>query len=99
MHRIGRTGRAGKSGASYTFFDPREDSKNASELVKVLEGAGQAVPEELMAMARRFGGGGRGGGGGRFGGGGGRFGGGGGRGGKPGYGGGKNFGGDRKARW
>ncbi|XP_042514250.1 DEAD-box ATP-dependent RNA helicase 40-like [Macadamia integrifolia] len=81
VHRIGRTGRAGATGVSYTFFSD-QDWKYAADLVKVLEGANQRVPPELREMAVRGGpimGKGRGGmgrrdsGGGRFDSGGGRF--------------------------
>ena len=78
VHRIGRTGRAGATGTSYTFFDPAEDRKNAPSLVAVLKGAKQAVPEALAALCYGGGGGrassggrggyGSGGGGGRHGG-------------------------------
>ena len=94
VHRIGRTGRAGLKGESYTFFTSA-DAKNARELIKLLQEAGQAVNPDLMAMQgmggfgggrNRWGGGGGGGGGGYGGGGGGGYGGGGGGGG--GYGGG-----------
>ncbi|KAJ0974969.1 hypothetical protein J5N97_016934 [Dioscorea zingiberensis] len=54
VHRIGRTGRAGATGVSYTFFCD-QDAKYASDLVKVLEGAGQRVPSELRAMVTRGG--------------------------------------------
>lgn len=47
VHRIGRTGRAGKSGISITFFQPG-DKSHAGELQQVMRQAGQAVPEELM---------------------------------------------------
>ena len=50
VHRIGRTGRAGKLGKSYAFFT-EEDSKLAKSLVKVLKEAQQLVPEELQDMA------------------------------------------------
>jgi ATP-dependent RNA helicase DDX5/DBP2 len=75
VHRIGRTGRAGATGRSHTFFDPAVDRKNAGELVKVLEGAKQVVDPNLAALVNSRGGGGasrwsRGGRGGGFGGGG-----------------------------
>lgn len=49
VHRIGRTGRAGATGVAYTFFCD-QDSKYASDLVKILEGADQPVPSELRDM-------------------------------------------------
>lgn len=58
VHRIGRTGRAGATGVSYTFFC-QQDSKYASDLVKILEGANQKVPKELKDMVSRGGHGGR----------------------------------------
>ncbi|GMI99142.1 RNA Helicase 46 [Hibiscus trionum] len=58
VHRIGRTGRAGATGLAYTFFAD-QDSKHASDLIKVLEGANQRVPAELRDMASRGGGMGR----------------------------------------
>merc|ERR1711953_1108302 len=88
VHRVGRTGRAGKSGTSITFMEYR-DRKNARDLIKILEEAGQEVPNDLPRMAdkweafkereaeakKAFGGrgGGGGSGGGRGGGGGGCF--------------------------
>uniref|UniRef100_A0A453EBI5 RNA helicase n=1 Tax=Aegilops tauschii subsp. strangulata TaxID=200361 RepID=A0A453EBI5_AEGTS len=59
VHRIGRTGRAGATGIAYTFFCD-QDSKYASDLVKILEGANQNVSPELRAMVGRGGYGGRG---------------------------------------
>ncbi|XP_062198180.1 DEAD-box ATP-dependent RNA helicase 40-like isoform X2 [Phragmites australis] len=52
VHRIGRTGRAGATGVSYTFFS-EQDWKYAGDLVKVLEGANQQVPPQLLDMAAR----------------------------------------------
>ena len=47
VHRIGRTGRAGKTGISYTFFQPG-DKSHAGELQQVMRQAGQEIPEDLM---------------------------------------------------
>ena len=47
VHRIGRTGRGGKSGISPRFFQPG-DKSHAGELQQVMRQAGQAVPDELM---------------------------------------------------
>ncbi|XP_067625232.1 ATP-dependent RNA helicase vasa-like [Eurosta solidaginis] len=60
VHRIGRTGRVGNNGRATSFFDPDQDSAIASDLVKILEGASQEVPDFL----RTCGGGGGGDGGG-----------------------------------
>jgi len=65
VHRIGRTGRAGAKGDSYTFLTEK-DAKIASDLVKILRDANQIIPPEIEDLARRpsFGKGkGRGGGG------------------------------------
>jgi len=87
VHRIGRTGRAGKTGIAHTLFT-KEDAQQARELVQIMEGADQMVPPELQALVRTKGGG--GGGGGRWSGGRGR----GGRGGRFGKGGGRG-----KGKW
>lgn len=47
VHRIGRTGRAGQTGTSYTFFQ-QGDKSHAGELQQVMKQAGQTVPEALM---------------------------------------------------
>ncbi|GJN03808.1 hypothetical protein PR202_ga21288 [Eleusine coracana subsp. coracana] len=47
VHRIGRTGRAGKKGIAHTFFT-QENKGLAGELVNVLREAGQVVPVSLM---------------------------------------------------
>jgi ATP-dependent RNA helicase DDX42 len=51
VHRIGRTGRAGdKTGVAYALIT-RKETFFAGELVKVLEGANQRVPPDLMNIA------------------------------------------------
>jgi ATP-dependent RNA helicase DBP3 len=47
IHRIGRTGRAGKTGIAHTFFTVNEKGR-AGELSAVLKEAGQEVPEDLL---------------------------------------------------
>jgi ATP-dependent RNA helicase DBP3 len=47
VHRIGRTGRAGKTGVAITFFQPG-DKSHAGELQQVIKQAGQTPPEDLM---------------------------------------------------
>jgi len=47
VHRIGRTGRAGREGTAHTFFQ-QCDKLRAGELVKVLTDAGQKVPPAMM---------------------------------------------------
>ena len=50
IHRIGRTGRASKTGTAITFFT-RSDRRHAADLVKVLKKADQEVDSQLQAMA------------------------------------------------
>eukprot|EP00899_Mesostigma_viride_P011904 jgi/Mesvir1/20714/Mv14910-RA.1 len=102
VHRIGRTGRAGKSGLATAFFNQKDEAL-VQPLCDLMNEAKQEVPEWLAQMAsnqqRSFGGGRRRGGGNRFGGrdyrsgGGGWGGGGGGGGGYGGHGGGYGGGG------
>ncbi|CAH9137721.1 unnamed protein product [Cuscuta epithymum] len=47
VHRIGRTGRAGKKGVAHTFFT-KENKGLSGELINVLKEAGQVVPSDLM---------------------------------------------------
>merc|ERR1711904_302525 len=46
VHRVGRTGRAGAVGSSYSFFTA-DKFRLARELIQVLKEANQPVPEEL----------------------------------------------------
>jgi ATP-dependent RNA helicase DDX5/DBP2 len=49
IHRVGRTGRAGATGSSYTFFTS-DKARMAPDLIRVLEEAGQPVPDELRKL-------------------------------------------------
>lgn len=63
IHRIGRTGRAGKKGVAVSFFVTEKNSRLARELVEILKRTDQNIPPEVMAMssfAPRGGGRGRG---------------------------------------
>merc|ERR1719471_1156560 len=51
VHRIGRTGRAGKSGIAISFFDPSVDGRKAGKLISILENANQEIPPELRKIA------------------------------------------------
>ncbi|KAF6260407.1 P-loop containing nucleoside triphosphate hydrolase protein [Scenedesmus sp. NREL 46B-D3] len=50
VHRIGRTGRAGKTGTAVTFFVGNNDKQRAGELINVLREAKQKVPESLLSF-------------------------------------------------
>nr|UWK20091.1 ATP-dependent RNA helicase dpb3 [Trichoderma gamsii] len=47
VHRIGRTGRAGKTGEAITMFTI-QDKAHSGSLINILKGANQPVPDELM---------------------------------------------------
>ncbi|KAL5946892.1 RNA-dependent ATPase [Pyricularia oryzae] len=47
VHRIGRTGRAGKQGQAITLFT-EHDKAHSGSLVNVLKGANQPVPDDLL---------------------------------------------------
>lgn len=51
IHRIGRTGRAGKTGIAITFFDTSVDGRKAGKLLKILEDSKSEVPPELRQCA------------------------------------------------
>nr|KAG5710217.1 hypothetical protein BaRGS_006736 [Batillaria attramentaria] len=50
VHRIGRTGRSNNTGTAYTFFTPN-NSKQASDLIGVLQEAKQVVNPKLIQLA------------------------------------------------
>lgn len=50
IHRIGRTGRATKTGTAYTFFTPG-NIKQSNELINILREAKQQVNPKLIQMA------------------------------------------------
>lgn len=77
IHRIGRTGRAGKTGAAHTFLShEKHPGKNATHLLRLLQDAGQKISDDLRSFSLDggfgFSRGGGGGGGRRYGYGGGR---------------------------
>ena len=49
IHRIGRTGRAGAKGVAHSFVT-QEDAEIVKDLIKVLQKAGQEVPDELWDL-------------------------------------------------
>jgi len=53
IHRIGRTGRAGKPGFAYTFIQPDEGDK-AQDMVDALRQADQEIPEKLKRLTEEF---------------------------------------------
>jgi len=55
VHRIGRTGRAGKTGTSVTFWNPDYDTECAPALAKIARDANQPVPPWLDKVAAKLG--------------------------------------------
>ena len=51
VHRIGRTGRAGAKGHSYTFFT-EDKARLAKDLIGIMKEANQEIPDELYAFDR-----------------------------------------------
>jgi len=54
VHRVGRTGRAGKEGTAYTFLDAANEDSYAPIVAKALRQASRPVPPELDAVAKTF---------------------------------------------
>jgi ATP-dependent RNA helicase DDX5/DBP2 len=50
VHRIGRTGRAGAKGISYSFFTAA-NGRMARDIIKVLREANQVVPPQLEQLS------------------------------------------------
>jgi len=51
VHRIGRTGRAGKKGTAVSFFVPQKNGRMARDLIEILNRTNQDIPSELQGMA------------------------------------------------
>ena len=69
VHRIGRTGRAGKKGIAVSFFVGEKNARLAKDLIEILNRTSQNIPPELAALGTfsgRGGGRGRGRGRGRY---------------------------------
>lgn len=54
VHRVGRTGRAGRDGTAITLLERPGQERLAVFLVKALKDSGSEVPEELQIMADEF---------------------------------------------
>ena len=66
IHRVGRTGRAGKKGFAVSFFVPEKNGRLARELIDILNRSQQTIPPELQSLSSfSMGGRGKGRGGGR----------------------------------
>ena len=49
IHRVGRTGRENKMGVSLTMIDENTSSNFIEEVIELLEGSGNKVPESLLS--------------------------------------------------
>jgi ATP-dependent RNA helicase DDX5/DBP2 len=56
IHRIGRTGRAGRKGSAHAYLTKDDIKANGRVLVAILRDAGQEVPAELAELTSRAGG-------------------------------------------
>eukprot|EP01084_Bolivina_argentea_P121058 214591_1 len=62
VHRIGRTGRAGRKGTAVSFFVEDIDGYRAKDLIKILKETKQEIPAELLKLQKSSRGGRRNGG-------------------------------------
>lgn len=53
VHRIGRTGRAGKEGTAITFITPKE-KEMAPEIIKAMRMSGIDPPQNLLELENDF---------------------------------------------
>ena len=51
VHRIGRTGRAGKKGTAVSFFVPKKNGRLARELIEIMNRTDQVIPDGLSNCA------------------------------------------------
>jgi len=56
IHRIGRTGRAGKKGHAVSFFVAQKNARVARDLIEILNRTSQNIPPELQSLSAFSGG-------------------------------------------